>query len=329
MADIGIVPMTSDAGTHPGWVCVGDITVIAPAWVAALGELEDIGRSKTADAGTYQYRYADLADATSLARAVLAAHDLAVFQVATIENREIAVRTTVMHTSGAHLDFDPFRLPAGNSAQQAGSAATYARRYALMAQLGLATDDDDGAGAAERPPPAAALWPAKTIKGGMVHEIAAQVTAGDLDRARELASFAWDTFALGDLVELPGDEAREKIDAALELARQEVAEFEAIAAAEHVPTIVHLEGDTDGEPTQPHPVIPPPMPWSTPTEMRADMKARGITTPAAQREAHAIAKANNLEPPEGSLDAIYRHPNPHFVAAFAAWVRNHDELETA
>jgi hypothetical protein len=144
--------MTQTAVADPGWVCVGDITVIAPAWVAALGELEDIGRSRTADAGTYSYRYAELADATSLARAVLARHDLAVFQVPTVEDRDIAVRTTVMHTSGAHLVFEPFRLPVGNSAQQAGSAATYARRYALMAQLGLATEDNDGATAATRAP---------------------------------------------------------------------------------------------------------------------------------------------------------------------------------
>jgi hypothetical protein len=137
----------------PGWVCVGDITAIAPAWVAALGELDDITRSRTADAGTYAYKYADLADATSQARAVLAKHDLAVFQVPTIDGTDIAVRTTVMHTSGAHLVFDPFRLPAGKSAQQAGSAATYARRYALMAQLGLATEDNDGADAAHRAPP--------------------------------------------------------------------------------------------------------------------------------------------------------------------------------
>jgi hypothetical protein len=145
--------MTQATVVAPGWTCVGDITAIAPSWVAALGELEDITRSRSADAGTYTYRYADLADATSHARAILARHDLAVFQVPTIEAGDVVVRTTVMHTSGAHLVFDPFRLPAGKSAQQAGSGATYARRYSLMAQLGLATEDNDGATAGERPPP--------------------------------------------------------------------------------------------------------------------------------------------------------------------------------
>lgn len=153
--------MTQTTVAAPGWVCVGDITAIAPAWVKALGELEDIGRSRTAKIESertgkqFEYSYAELGDATSHARAVLARNDLAVFQVPTIEGEEIAVRTTVMHTSGAHLVFDPFRLPAGRSVQQAGSAATYARRYALMAQLGLATEDNDGATAGERAAPPA------------------------------------------------------------------------------------------------------------------------------------------------------------------------------
>ena len=136
----------------------------------------------------------------------------------------------------------------------------------------------------------------------MVHEIAAQVTAGDLDRAKELAAFAWDTFALGDLVELPEPEAREKIDAAIELAKQEVAEFEAIAAAEHVPTIVHIEGDTDGEPTQPHPVVELEVPWLSASGMRADLKARGITARAVWTEVHELAESLGMESPTGAID---------------------------
>jgi ERF superfamily len=199
--------MTQTTHAEPGWVCVGDITAIAPAWVAALGELEDITRSRRADVtsertGTsYSYRYAELADATSTARAVLASHDLAVFQVPTIEDGEIAVRTTVMHTSGAHLVFEPFRLPAGSSAQQAGSAATYARRYALMAQLGLATEDDDGAGAATRPPPPPAFLSAGNVArfltacaeahlaGDEIGDVVEEATGG---RTREPAE-AWVT----------------------------------------------------------------------------------------------------------------------------------------
>jgi hypothetical protein len=38
-------------------------------------------------------------------------------------------------------------MPSKGGPQDIGSAISYARRYALMAFLGLATDDDDGAGA--------------------------------------------------------------------------------------------------------------------------------------------------------------------------------------
>ena len=132
------------------WVPVGDLEAIAPAWVAALGELQEIVRTRTANAGTYQYSYAELGDITSHARGILSKHDLAAFQVAQIVEGEISVQTTVMHTSGAHLLFAPFHLPAGNTAQSTGSAATYARRYSLMSILGLATEDDDGATAGTR-----------------------------------------------------------------------------------------------------------------------------------------------------------------------------------
>ncbi|RPH74091.1 hypothetical protein EHM76_04145, partial [bacterium] len=100
----------------------------------------------------YQYRYADLGDVLTDARGVLAGHGLAVFQVALTGDDGVMVGTTVMHTSGQWLAFDPLRLPAGGTAQNIGSAITYARRYSVMAGLGLATDDDDGAAASRTIP---------------------------------------------------------------------------------------------------------------------------------------------------------------------------------
>jgi len=42
-------------------------------------------------------------------------------------------------------------MPEGKTPQATGSAITYARRYALLAALGLATEDDDGQTAASTP----------------------------------------------------------------------------------------------------------------------------------------------------------------------------------
>lgn len=121
---------------------------IAPAWVAALNQLADIARSETANAGTYSYRYATLAQAAQQARDVLGQHDLAVHQSAHGDSLgAISVTSRVWHTSGEWIESEPLVMPAKGGPQDVGSAISYARRYALMAFLGLATDDDDGAGA--------------------------------------------------------------------------------------------------------------------------------------------------------------------------------------
>lgn len=121
---------------------------IAPAWVSALNELTDIQRSETANAGSYQYKYATLANAAQQARTVLGRHLLGVHQSAHGETiGSIQVTTTVWHDSGQWIESEPLAMPAKGGPQDVGSAISYARRYALMAFLGLATDDDDGAGA--------------------------------------------------------------------------------------------------------------------------------------------------------------------------------------
>jgi hypothetical protein len=116
--------------------------------VAALNELRDITRDNTANAGTYTYRYADLASAVQQARDVLGRHDLAVNQSAQGESLgSVSVVTRVWHSSGQWIEAEPLTMPAKGGPQDVGSAISYSRRYALMAFLGLATDDDDGAGA--------------------------------------------------------------------------------------------------------------------------------------------------------------------------------------
>jgi hypothetical protein len=134
-----------------GWVDRSEqIDEVAAAVVEALGELSDIRKTQTANAGKYAYTYATLADALSMARPVLAGHGLAVTQTAGTEGRDVCIWTTFLHRSGQYVTSAPIRLPVGDTAQATGSAISYGRRYALMAVLGLATEDDDGASAAPR-----------------------------------------------------------------------------------------------------------------------------------------------------------------------------------
>lgn len=122
------------------------------AWVTVLGGLEELTATHEAnvqtDRGSYTYRYADLADVLGYIRPVLREAGLAISQSVTGEaGRSIAVETIVWHPSGETLRFGPLAFKAEGGPQNVGGAIAYARRYALMAALGLATEDDDARGA--------------------------------------------------------------------------------------------------------------------------------------------------------------------------------------
>ena len=127
------------------------------ALLAAVNELGVIGKSRTADAGSYSYNYADLeAVVEGNVKPVLAAHGLAVRTPVSGHPDGLAVTVKFIHVSGETLDDDPLPFPRGANAQATGSAITYFRRYALCASLNLTTgDDDDGAAAMARHEPAA------------------------------------------------------------------------------------------------------------------------------------------------------------------------------
>lgn len=126
----------------------------AKAFVTAQSEMPDIPKSKTATIPTkngesYEYKYADLPAIIDAVRPVLSNHGLAFAQsVETTDAKEIAITTRIFHIDGGVQSFGPLLLPGGNDARGAGSAITYARRYALCAALGIAADEDDDAATA-------------------------------------------------------------------------------------------------------------------------------------------------------------------------------------
>lgn len=129
---------------------------VAAAFCAAQAEMPDITKGRTAKVetktgGSYSYKYADLSDLLEAVRPVLSKHSLFVSQDCIRRASMIDVYTTVGHASGECVDFGPMSFEAGGTPQSAGSAVTYARRYALLAALGMATEDDDGQAAAQAP----------------------------------------------------------------------------------------------------------------------------------------------------------------------------------
>lgn len=122
------------------------IASLAAALVAAQAEMPNVPKSTKGQVGNAVRFYADLATVVEVAQPILAKHGLAYVQMPANDgaNGTVTVTTRLLHKSGEWLE-DSLAMPTGNGgAQQVGSAITYARRYALMAALGLAPEDDDG-----------------------------------------------------------------------------------------------------------------------------------------------------------------------------------------
>lgn len=98
-----------------------------------------------------KYSYATLAGVWESCRKPLSDNGLAVVQlIQTVTDKSITVNSILGHASGQSIS-SILTLPViGGTAQAVGSAITYARRYALMALVGIVTDEDDDGQAASK-----------------------------------------------------------------------------------------------------------------------------------------------------------------------------------
>ena len=108
---------------------------------------------KDAENPFFRSHYADLAGVIEAIKEPLKANGLSVSQVPCIESDKMFLTTLLMHSSGQWISGD-YLITAikPNDPQSIGSAITYARRYALSAILGVATEDDDAESATGRKP---------------------------------------------------------------------------------------------------------------------------------------------------------------------------------
>lgn len=133
---------------------------LAAALAAFQLELPRIGKDKRAEAGKYGYSYADLAAVSAAVLPLLGRHGLSFSARPTISRHHedgdagdvgFVLAYTLRHDSGESVS-GVYPLPAPTiSAQQMGSAITYARRYCLLAVTGAAPEDEDDDGA-QAPP---------------------------------------------------------------------------------------------------------------------------------------------------------------------------------
>jgi hypothetical protein len=137
------------------------------AWHTAMAEFQrlcpPIMKSSQADfnssAGRVKYRWAPLDGILRVVHPVLGPLGLSLAWTTRIHDGAAIANCRISHAMGHHEDSGELPIPlsaadktAANAAQRVGIAITYARRYSLLAVLGLAPEDDpDAQGVGEEP----------------------------------------------------------------------------------------------------------------------------------------------------------------------------------
>ena len=190
------------------------IAALAAALAAFGADVTNPPQNRTATVptkagGQYQYTYADLGDVLTHVRPALAKHGLAVTQEVITSPDSVEVMTTLLHKSGEYLAFAPLVLPAGGTPQNFGGVITYARRYSVLAALGIASEADDAAHAApQEQPRATGGKPATEKQLGKIHAIAKEAGVTD----EQLHKGAKRDYGVDSLKSLSTKQASEMID---------------------------------------------------------------------------------------------------------------------
>lgn len=98
----------------------------------------------------FKSKYADLASVMDVIKVPMADNGLSIVNTMDFDPEHpeyTIIYTTLLHTSGQWLRGKNAMRPVKSDPQSVGSAITYARRYGIMAMLGIAAEDDDGAAA--------------------------------------------------------------------------------------------------------------------------------------------------------------------------------------
>jgi hypothetical protein len=119
----------------------------------ALAQAQTAPAVKDSTNPAFRSKYADLTAHMDAIRPAAKAAQIAVLQDLTSSDVGVSVVTRLAHASGQWVEFGPLFIPANkHDAQGFGSAASYARRYALSAAWGTVADDDDGNAAVQSAP---------------------------------------------------------------------------------------------------------------------------------------------------------------------------------
>ncbi len=118
------------------------IKEIATALVKAQGQMG--GVVKGSNNPFFKSKYADLTSVLQVIKKPLADNGLSYVQFPISEQQRVGVVTRLMHISGEFLESGFTVNVDKNTAQSAGSAISYCRRYSLQSIFGIPAVDDDG-----------------------------------------------------------------------------------------------------------------------------------------------------------------------------------------
>ena len=163
-----------------------NITELAGALAKAQAEMRHAEFDKMNP--HFKSKYASLSSIWDAVREPLTKNGLSVVQTFCPDHAdgEIKLVTILMHQSGQSIQ-STMRMPLTKKDPQGmGSAASYARRYALAAMVGATSDDDDDGNAASRgngsangngrkPAPAQAPQPAPLTEEQQRNQVAAEI----------------------------------------------------------------------------------------------------------------------------------------------------------
>lgn len=181
---------------------------LAAAMAAAQSEMG--AAIKGASNPFFKSKYADLGSVIQAVKAPFAAHGLSYVQFPVSGESSVGVTTRLMHSSGEWLEQDYF-IPLGKmDAQAAGSAITYARRYALQSIAGIPAEDDDGNAATQ----AAPKLQTKTVTKAQAKTISDLIKKTQSDLERFCGVFGCESVDLLDASKF--DNAKEILEKKLE-----------------------------------------------------------------------------------------------------------------
>ena len=156
------------------------ITTIMPAFIKAQGNFAPA--LKQANNPHFKSKYVALDGVIDAVAAPLRAEGIAIMQMTDVQDARTILETRLIHASGEWIGSRYPVHPVKADPQGEGSALTYARRYALMALVGIAPEDDDGNAAT-----AAANKPVSAEQAATIRD---WITQTNSDEAKFCAAFA-------------------------------------------------------------------------------------------------------------------------------------------